>query len=251
VTETAAGGRTDVRTRLYESYASQHAGEGGAERAALIYRRDIRPHLPSPRRGPVLDLGCGQGALVRLMCADGYGAEGVDTSPEQVRLAHATGTGQVSQGDYRDTLTGRPGHYAAVTATDVLEHLSKPEVLDTFDLVATALVPGGVFIARVPNAVSPLGGHTFYGDFTHEAAFTARSVRQLAAAAGFDSVTVRPCPPPAHGMVSAARLVAWSAISAWYRLALAAETGMVRGHILTQNLTFTARTASAGPPRGR
>ena len=40
--------------------------------------------------------------------------------------------------------------------------------------------------ARVPNAVSPLGGHIRNGDFTHQTSFTARSIRQLAAAAGFE-----------------------------------------------------------------
>ena len=80
------------------------------------------------------------------------------------------------------------GELAAVTATDLLEHLTKPEVLATFDAAAAALRPGGRFIARVPNAVSPFGGHIRYGDFTHETWFTARSVRQLAAAAGFGPV---------------------------------------------------------------
>ena len=54
------------------------------EAAALIYRRDIRPALPPPAAGPVLDIGCGQGQLVRLMLADGYDATGIDVSPEQV-----------------------------------------------------------------------------------------------------------------------------------------------------------------------
>jgi hypothetical protein len=33
-------------------------------------------------------------------------------------------------------------------------------------------------------------------------------------------------------------------VSAGYRIALAAETGVLRGHIVTQNLTFAARTAA-------
>jgi hypothetical protein len=119
--------------------------------------------------------------------------------------------------------------------------LTKPEVLATFDCVAAALVPGGTFVARVPNAVSPLAGHIQYGDFTHESAFTSRSIRQIAAAAGFDSVDVQPCPPVRHGIVSAGRAVLWKAISAGYRIALAAETGTLSGHIFTQNLTFVAR----------
>jgi hypothetical protein len=168
----------------------------------------------------------------------------VDISPEQVALARASGLDRVRQGDYRHLLTERPGRLAGVTATDLLEHLAKDEVLDTFDRVAEALIPGGVFVARVPNAVSPLGGHIRYGDFTHESSFTASSIRQIAAAAGFPAVSVRPCPPLAHGVVSAARAAVWGLASTALKVALAAETGMLHGHVVTQNLTFVARTAA-------
>ena len=231
----------DLRNRLYEAYATQHAGCGGDEAAALVYRRDIRPLLPPPAAGPVVDLGCGRGELVRLLQVDGFNAEGIDISPEQAALARASGVAQVRQGDFRTTLAAHPAHYAAITATDLLEHLTKPEVLQTFDDVAEALVPGGVFVGRVPNAVSPLGGHIRNGDFTHQTSFTARSIRQLAATAGFDSVLARSSPPFAHGLASAGRVVVWQVVSACYRIALAAETGMLRGHIVTQNLTFAAR----------
>ena len=182
------GSLDDLRSRLYEAYATQHAGCGEDKAAALVYRRDIRPLLPPPTAGPVVDLGCGRGELVRLMQADGFDAEGIDISPEQAALARAAGVARVRQGDFRAILAEHPTHYAAITATDLLEHLTKPEVLQTFDDVVAALAPGGVFVARVPNAVSPLGGHIRDGDFTHQTSFTARSIRQLAAAAGFDSV---------------------------------------------------------------
>ena len=236
-------GGASARQRLYESYATTHAGCSSGEATALVYRRDIRPALPSPGAGPVIDLGCGQGRLVALLLADGYDAHGIDVSPEQVALARAAGVERVSQGDYRDVIGVRPAYYAAITATDVLEHLGKSEVLETFEQVLAALAPGGVLIARVPNAVSPLGGHIRYGDFTHESSFTANSVAQLAAASGFASVSIAECPPLAHGLASAARLAVWKPISMLYRLALAAETGIVRGHVVTQNLSFIAGKA--------
>jgi SAM-dependent methyltransferase len=175
------------------------------------------------------------------LLADGYDAEGIDVSPEQVRVARAAGLDRVQLGDYRDFLDVRAGQLAAVIATDVLEHLAKNEVLETFDDVAKALTNGGVFVARVPNAGSPFGGHIRYGDFTHESSYTARSVQQLAAAAGFASVVVLPCPPVAHGLLSMTRVAVWKSVSAFCKLALAAETGVIRGHIVTQNLTFAAR----------
>ena len=241
-----ATGLAYLRSRLYESYASQHAGTGGGEATPLIYRRDIRPLLPPPAAGPVVDIGCGQGDLVRLLQADGFDAEGIDISPEQTAMAQAAGITGVHQGDCRAILAAHPAHFAAITATDLLEHFTKPEVLTTFDDVAAALRPGGVFVARVPNAVSPLGGHIHAGDFTHQTSFTARSIRQLAAAAGFDAVLTRSSPPVAHGLASAARVAVWQVVSASYRIALAAETGMLRGHIVTQNLTFAARKGAGG-----
>ncbi len=210
----------------------------------MVYRRDVRPWLPAPAAGPILDIGCGQGALVRLMLADGYRATGIDISPEQVAIARGDGLREVGQGDYYDLLAARPAGFAAVIATDLLEHLTKDEVLRTFDRVLEALLPGGVFLARVPNAVSPFGGHLRYGDFTHESSFTARSVRQLAMAASFREVTVRACPPVAHGLRSGIRVAAWKPVSGLLKLALAAETGQLRGHVVTQNLTFAALKAS-------
>jgi 2-polyprenyl-3-methyl-5-hydroxy-6-metoxy-1,4-benzoquinol methylase len=229
-----------VRDRLYESYASQHSGRGSAAATRIVYQHHIRPLLPPPSAGPVVDIGCGAGQLIRCLLTDGYDAGGIDISPEQVALAHEAGLRQVRQGDYSELLREHPGELAAVTATDLLEHLTKPEVLATFDAVAAALRPGGRFVARVPNAVSPFGGHIRYGDFTHESWYTARSVRQLAAAARFGTVKVIDCPPPAHGAASAVRATLWKPVSGLVKLALAVETGTVRGHIVTQNLTFAA-----------
>jgi 2-polyprenyl-3-methyl-5-hydroxy-6-metoxy-1,4-benzoquinol methylase len=240
------GDLPSLRDRLYESYASQHGGTGSADATRLIYRRDIRPLLPPPAAGPVADIGCGSGQLVRCMLADGYDATGIDVSPEQVALARGNGLMQVQEGDYLRLLRDRPGQLAVITATDLLEHLTKPEVLATFDAAAAALRSGGRFIARVPNAVSPFGGHIRYGDFTHETWFTARSVRQLAAAAGLGPVTVTGCPPPVHGAASALRAAAWKQVSGLFKLMLAVETGAVRGHIVTQNLTFAARKGAGG-----
>ena len=231
----------DPRSHLYKAYASQHGGHGGGKAAALVYRRDIRPLLPPPAAGPVVDLGCGRGELVRLLQVDGFDAEGIDISPEQAALARAAGVARVRQGDFRAILAGHRAHYAAITATDLLEHLTKPEVLQTFDDAAAALAPGGVFVARVPNAVSPLGGHIRDGDFTHQTSFTARSIRQLAAAAGFDSVLARASPPVAHGLASAVLVMAWLVVSACNRGAIADQTDMARDQVLILNLTFATR----------
>jgi 2-polyprenyl-3-methyl-5-hydroxy-6-metoxy-1,4-benzoquinol methylase len=237
-----------VRDRLYEAYASTHSGRSDRAAAALIYRRDIRPHLPAPAAGRrVLDIGCGQGDLVRLLQLDGFDAHGVDASPEQVRIAAAAGCGDIVHGDFFAYLDSAPDRWAAIVATDVLEHLAKDEVVRAFDHVHAALAPGGIFVARVPNAVSPTGGSVMFGDLTHETWFTRRSVAQLAVVSGFARLQVFACPPAVHGVASATRALLWKPISGLVKLALAAETGELRGHITTQNLTFVAHKAPLTP----
>src|SRR5262249_16355815 len=153
-------GRMDsdgVRERLYEAYSTGHAGRSDPLSDALAFRRDIAPHLPNDRSARVIDLGCGQGGLVRQLSEAGYSqASGIDISPEQVALAHEAGIRGVELGDFRLVFAVRS--FDAVTATDFLEHLTRSEVLEAADLILKALTPGGVFIARVPNMVSPFGG---------------------------------------------------------------------------------------------
>lgn len=131
-----------------------------------------------------------------------------------------------------------------VLATDVLEHLTRNEVVATMDLIRMSLKPTGMVVAQVPNAGSPFGGHFRYGDWTHESWFTVRSLRQLTLATDFRDLVVVPCKPSPHGAKSALRVAVWAVASSTMKLALAAETGVVRGHIVTQNMTFRAMAGS-------
>ena len=73
-----------LRDRLHQAYSCEHARRGRGQDIALIYRRDIRPLMPKVAAGPVIDIGCGQGQLVKLLLADGYDAHGADISQGQV-----------------------------------------------------------------------------------------------------------------------------------------------------------------------
>ena len=228
--------KDETRDRLYSAYASTHAGTSSSGEAnRLAFQREILPHLTCTSSAAIVDLGCGQGEIVREFHRHGFtGARGIDISPEQVQIAHANGIMQVELGDFRTSLGAE--QLDVVTANDFLEHLTVDEVLEALDAVYAALRPGGVFIARTPNLASPFGGGYRYGDMTHESSFTARSLHQLANTAGFRSITVYSCPPKAHGVVSSARLVVWKMASAGMKVALAAETGRRRGHHVTQNI---------------
>ena len=93
----------DLRSRLCEAYTSRHADRGEDKAPALVYRRDIRPLLPSTV-GPIADIGSGRGELVQLLQAEGSHLEGIDISPEQATLTYTAGVGRVPQGEFRDVL---------------------------------------------------------------------------------------------------------------------------------------------------
>ena len=226
---------------LYDKYATIQSGRKDLSGEARVVRRDILPHLPKcARDGSVLDIGCGQGLLVRNLLDEGYvGAAGVDISPEQVQIAHQNGVETVTCADYREVLTSQK--WAAVIATDLVEHLAKDEVIELFALVRASLEYAGRFIVRSPNATSPFGGNYQFSDFTHQTYLTPQSFSQLAKHSHFETVNAYPCAPIVHGWKSRARSAVFFVGSAAMRLMLTAETGETN-HIVTQNFIGVAGT---------
>jgi 2-polyprenyl-3-methyl-5-hydroxy-6-metoxy-1,4-benzoquinol methylase len=232
----------DYRDTLYSAYRSSHFDAVAAQEPSSILGNQILPHLPVDRGSRILELGCGSGELLRLLAEHGYSdTSGVDVSAEQIARAHDSGISAASHGDVFDHLADVTDAYDAIVAVDVLEHLRKAEVVYAAQAACRALRPGGRLVLRVPNAQSPFGGRFRYGDFTHETSFTQHSVRQVLLACGFAQVEVFPADPVAHGSVSAIRLILWKLLAAGLKGALAVETGILRGHIVTQNIISVGR----------
>jgi hypothetical protein len=103
-------------------------------RAALAGRIDaVAP------RGPVLDVGAGDGTLVDALAARGRDATGIErvARPPRVRAAE---------------LADLEGPYAAVVFWHSLEHLRRAGA--QLERAAELLVPGGVIVVAMPNAAS-------------------------------------------------------------------------------------------------
>ncbi len=233
----------DYRQRLYDSYVTGMAAfvrelsPDGVRRGFPIVAKTIGPFLPADKGADILDLGCGYGALVAYMQSAGYRkARGIDRSPEMVGVAHKLGIEGIEQGELSSFLQGSRSRWALITATDVIEHLRKDEVLPVLDMVFAALAPGGKFLMQVPNGMSKYGRWERYNDFTHEFGFDARSARQCLMAAGFSCVRVCPVGPVVHGAASALRWLAWKLWEPWLKLSLAVEAGWEGGHVFTPNL---------------
>src|SRR5205085_1026457 len=171
---------TEYRARIYGSYVygrqkamAPDTLKGLVPRAPYL-RRLIARHFPPDKDAAVLDLGCGHGAILFFARQAGYrNLRGVDGSLEQVAAARRLGIDAVEHGDLFETLNGEAdGSLDVVIAFDVIEHLTRDELLRFVDQVWRVLRPNGRLIIHAPNGESPFGLRMRYWDMTHELAFT-------------------------------------------------------------------------------
>ena len=148
--------------------------------------------LESAWRGPLLDVGCGSGAMLRLMQDLGWDAQGIDMDPRAVAVAQAEGlrarVGTLEDAQFQEQ------HFAVVTSSHVIEHVLDPKAFLQQCLRVTR--PEGRLVLTTPNAGS-LGHRLFGGRWRglepprHFQVFTPDSLERLAASVGYEDVQVK------------------------------------------------------------
>jgi SAM-dependent methyltransferase len=105
----------------------------------------------SPARGPLLDVGCGGGLFLEMMRRRGFRVVGLDTSREAAAVAwrHHHVPAVVADLEHAPF---RPGSFAGITMSHVLEHLPDPCVY--LSAAHRLLAPDGRLVIFVPNAAS-------------------------------------------------------------------------------------------------
>lgn len=107
--------------------------------------------LLGPSRGPILDIGCGNGAIARALLEEGYDIYGIDASESGIRIANGVAPGRFFIHDVTvqrlpDALAGI--RFVSVISTEVICHLYAPRKL--FDLARVVLAEGGELIVSAP-----------------------------------------------------------------------------------------------------
>jgi 2-polyprenyl-3-methyl-5-hydroxy-6-metoxy-1,4-benzoquinol methylase len=240
------------RDFIYRNYGETHHVYANAAVADSPGRREqitaaLRKWLPQDRSARILDFGCGDGALLAVAESLGYTRLcGVDAVRTLAEAASRRTTADVMCADGLAYLREAAAEsFEAIVAFDVLEHLTRDELVAWVTEVERLLTPGGGVILHVPNGGSPFVGGVLWGDLTHEQAFTPHSLGQLFHAAGFLDGVAYEDQPIARGAKSWLRAQLWKALRAAALAWLAVETGVVRGRVLTINLFYTARKAGA------
>lgn len=243
-----------LRASLYESYVDNLYGwqndlsPEGFEKRVRSQARSFGPLLPAEREARILELGCGDGALLVGTRRLGYQSiEGVDASPQQVELCRRAGL-EVACDGAAEFLRATDREFDAIVMSDVLEHMSKEYALEVLRLVHRRLSPGGRVVIRVPNMSNPLNLRTRYADLTHGIGFTVESLRQALLATGFAVDTVRGeyFVHPRWWVRWVFDGLLWKAFQVFVRRTLHLPAPIERG----KNLLAVGRKASAGsaPP---
>jgi SAM-dependent methyltransferase len=99
----------------------------------------------------VLDLGCGLGGFVKLLCDHGFAAHGVDADPECIAEARRHDLPVVEADVVEYLRTVEPASLDAIFSAHMVEHMPYAVVLETIQLAYRALKPGGRLLLVTPN----------------------------------------------------------------------------------------------------
>jgi 2-polyprenyl-3-methyl-5-hydroxy-6-metoxy-1,4-benzoquinol methylase len=225
------------RTHFYSEYDPADRADDFDSRYPYL-KRLMTQHVPADRNARILDLGCGKGTLLRALQRQGYmNLTGIDASLSQIEAARSRDIGIVKRIDAVSFLRhSRASEFDVIITFDVIEHLTRKELLVLGKELFRVLAPGGRWIVHAPNASGIFGNRVRYADVTHEQAFTPESVRQWSAKLGFVSAKCYEDKPVIHGCKSLVRRVVWELVRTGAALCLVAESGPPGELILSQNL---------------
>jgi 2-polyprenyl-3-methyl-5-hydroxy-6-metoxy-1,4-benzoquinol methylase len=188
--------------RLFERYntLSRRPLISDARMKRIVFKslnRVIGPWLPGERSAMILDVGCGEGALLAFLRTRGFqNLHGFDISPENVTLCHQLGLEFVEQFDaLRIGQWKGSDSYDAIYVMDLIEHLPKEVAAEFVEQTRRRLRPGGFLVLQSPNMGCVFGNYHRHYDLSHRFALTEKTAIDLLMIAGFplSKIELRPC----------------------------------------------------------
>jgi len=238
---------TDFKKAIYSNYVQHHTQQlygretlQGLRSKFPAWRYYFGNLLPKSKAAVVLDIGCGDGGFVFFLQSMGYThAEGIDISQQQIEVGRYLGIKNLQVSDLHEFLIDKQSSFDCIVARDVMEHLTRQEMFEAMQKIYSALRPGGSFILQSPNGEGIFYASIFYGDYTHEIAFTETSLSQLCRNTGFEHLQFKATGPVPHGIFSLIRWGLWQLIVLKAKFFKMIETGSWGG-TYTQNIIAKA-----------
>lgn len=188
----------DYRKLIYASYGnhldnSSNFKKFDKEKRAFdkYFKLNYLKHLPEDKGCKILDIGCGKGTFLLSSIKYGYkNVEGIDVSEENIDFCRKQNL-KCLRIDGITFLKENLGIYDVIIFNDVIEHLTKNEIVEMLLAIKDALKNEGIIIIKSPNMANPYTSlASLYIDFTHETGFTELSLKQLLGAIRFSSVSI-------------------------------------------------------------
>jgi len=181
-------------TNIYEKYVQGKQWQTdsfGKPDDGSYYDHEMKRVFDAPRTNlRIVEFGFGNGAFLGWARSRGHYVVGVEQIDELDRRARAAGFETAPSIDA--LLNSGAKSYDLVVAFDVLEHLSKDELVTFLEGTISLLRSGGALLARFPNGDSPFGLRHQNGDITHCLSIGEYSVAQLIDRIGFSSFKLYP-----------------------------------------------------------
>lgn len=188
-----------MKEAFYKRYFSSHFKEvcGDLDSEFETYYRYFQSnylrHMPASKDCRILDVGCGLGHFLYFLEKEGYrNYIGIDISEENFKLLESRGF-NVRLCDMLDFFRENKESFDLIVMNDVIEHLSKEEVMQALEGIKKNLVNGRTLIIKSSNAANPIMGlSSRYMDFTRDIIFTEESLSQVLTVSGFRDVKIYP-----------------------------------------------------------
>ncbi len=226
----------NYRKRIYESYVSKHwvythsLKKEEYELYAKVAKKRYKNILPKDKAANIIDIACGGGHFLYFLQQQGYiYAQGVDISQEQLDVAEKMGVKNLQKSDFGEYLLKCLGKFDMIIANDIIEHLTKDEVINFLETIHTSLKLGGNVLIATFNSKSLFSSRLRYCDFTHEQGFTPKSLSQVLRVCGFKNIKVYGEKSVIHDVRSFIRTMLWQIVKIILKAYLIIESGTGRG----------------------
>ena len=154
------------------------------ERIRRVRRKYLR-HFDGECR--VLDVGCGEGTLMKFLLEEGFSVVGVDRDMVAVGRAVERQL-SVEEKDFMVFLRENERSFGGIICSHVIEHIPVGQCEAFIGLCYRALTANGIMVIITPNVHTLSGSADFWNDPSHVRPHTLGSVEKLLSDAGFEVV---------------------------------------------------------------
>lgn len=158
------------------------------QRFYLPFILPLKEIIPAPA---TLDLGCGRGEWLELLCENGFDAHGVDLDEGMLSACYQLGL-HAKKCDALSALRAWPdASLAVVSGFHIAEHISFEDLQLLVQDALRVLKPGGLLILETPNPDNlSVATSSFYLDPTHQRPIPSQLLSFLTEHYGFARVKV-------------------------------------------------------------